>query len=242
MYFVSCGLNGKSFWIAFHDCKTGRSLLRRRGQYAALEQFRRIHFNKAGDALEHYAAGVFTSHRQHVLAVKACLHIGLAQYRVDVLLYEVWLPFFDQQNAALADAKAFELVVNQRVGDVEHIQRHLRLAEGVGQPQHFERTHHAVVKAALHDDAKVFVAFSKKFVHFMLLNKLHSRRPAISDLFLLLRVTGGRQHHATGITLRVFNRVLQGEGRPLVGLGREAPVHVAGAYTQLQHHGCVAGF
>ena len=51
----------------------------------------------------------------------AGLQVGLAQKGVDALLNEVGLAFFDQQDAALAGAKALELVVNQRVGQVQHI-------------------------------------------------------------------------------------------------------------------------
>jgi hypothetical protein len=157
------------------------------------------------------------------------------------LLDEVGLAFFDQQDAALAQAKALELVVDQRIGDVEDVQRHLRLAKGIGQAQHLERAQHAVVKAALHDDAEVFRTLGKELVELALLDELDGGGPAVSDLLLLLRIAGRRQHHAAGVALRVFDRVFEREAGALVGLG-EAAVHVAGAYAQLQHHRCAAGF
>ena len=157
------------------------------------------------------------------------LNVGLAQYRVDVLFDEIGLALLNQQDAALTGAKALELVIYQRIGDVEHIQWHFRLAESIGETEHFEPTQHAVVKPALHHDAKVFGAFGKKLIDLMVLNEFDSCRPALVDLFELLRVAGRWQHHAAGVAPRVFDRVFQRECGAFVGLGGEAAVDMTGA-------------
>ncbi len=85
----------------------------------------------------------------------AGLHVGAAQDGVDRLLDEVGLAFLDHQHGALAGAEAHELLVDQRIGDVEHVERDAAGAEDVGEPDDFERAQRGVVHAALHDDADV---------------------------------------------------------------------------------------
>ena len=170
------------------------------------------------------------------------LQISFAQDAVDALLDEIRLAFLDQQDASFPDAEPLELFVYQGIGDVQHIQWHLRLTKRVGQSQQFQRTQHAVVKAALHDDAEVLRIFRKKFIEFMLLDELDGGRPALRHLFLLMQVAGRWQHNAVHIAHRIFHRVFQRERGPLVVLCRETSMHMAGADTQLQHHRGVAGF
>ena len=171
------------------------------------------------------------------LGVQTCF----VQDAVDVLLNEIGLPFFHHQQAALSFAKALEFIVHQRVGDVQHIQRNVGLAEVVGQAQQLQCTHHAVVQTTLHDDAKVLHVFGKKFVELVFLNELQGRWPAGKGFFLLVQVTGGWQHDAVDIALGVFNGVFEGEAGPHVVAGRKAAMHMAGADAQLQHHRGVAG-
>jgi hypothetical protein len=82
----------------------------------------------------------------------------------------------------------------------------------------------------------------EELVEAALLDELDGGGPAVGDLLLLLRIAGRRQHHAAGVALRVLDRVFEREAGPLVGLGLETAVHVAGAYAQLQHHRRAAGF
>jgi hypothetical protein len=85
-------------------------------------------------------------------------------------------------------------------------------------------------------------ALGEELVELALLDELDGGGPAVGDLFLLLRITRRRQHHAAGVALRVFDRVFEREAGALVGLGGKAAVYVAGAYAQLQHHRRAAGF
>ena len=75
--------------------------------------------DELADAFAHHAAGVFAGHRQHVLAVHPGLDVGAAQDGVDGLLDVVRLAFLDDQDRLLAGAEADELLVDQRIGDVQ---------------------------------------------------------------------------------------------------------------------------
>ena len=77
-------------------------------------------------ALQQFGRGVFAGHRQHVLAVQRGGRAGLAQDGREVLLDEVGLAFLHHQHRALAFAEAQHLAVDHRVGDVHHVERHLR--------------------------------------------------------------------------------------------------------------------
>ena len=59
---------------------------------------------------------------------------------------------------------------------------------------------------------------------------------ALLPLVLLVDVDHRRHGDAREVAARILQRVGQPELGPLVGLGREAPVDVAGADAQLQHH------
>ena len=211
------------------------------GGHRCWQQLRRVLPDERPDAFQQDSASVFAAHGQHVFAVHPNVQVGLVQDAVDVLLDEVGLAFFHHQQAALARAKAFEFFVDQRVGDVQHIQRNVGLAEVVGQAQQLQRPHHAVVQATLHHDAKVLRTFRKEFVELVLLNELQGRWPARVGFFLLVQIAGGRQHDAVDIALGVFDGVFEGEAGPHVVAGGKPAMHMAGADAQFQHHRCVAG-
>ena len=115
-----------------------------------------------------HAAGIFAGHRQHALALDAGLDVGAAQDGVDGLLDEFRLAFLDHQDRLLAGAEAHELGIDQRIGDVEHVERNAAVAEHVGEPEHFERAQRGVVHAALHDDADVGGVAVEEFVELVL--------------------------------------------------------------------------
>ena len=187
-------------------------------------------------ALLHHAAGILARHRQHALALDAGLDVRAPQDRVDGLLDEFRLAFLDDQDRLLARAEPHELGVDQRIGDVEHVERDAALAEHVGEPEHLERAQRGVVHAALHDDADVVGVAVEELVELVLLDEAHRRRPALLDLLLLVQVARGRQHDAVGVAHGMLERVLEREGRPHIVAGGEAAVDVAGADAQLQHH------
>jgi hypothetical protein len=80
----------------------------------------------------------------------------------DFLLDELGLALLDHQHGALAAAEIGHLLRHQRVGDVEHQQRNLGGAEGIGQPELLQRADQRIVQAALHDDADVGMAAGQK--------------------------------------------------------------------------------
>ena len=134
------------------------ALLERRGLGAgasAGSRSGRVFVDELADAVAHHAAGVFAGHRQHVLAVHPGLDVGAAQDGVDRLLDVVGLAFLDDQDGLLAGAEADELLVDQRIGDVHHVERHLAVAERVGEAVQHQRADRGVVEAALQHDADV---------------------------------------------------------------------------------------
>ena len=78
-------------------------------------------------------AGVFARARQQLLADDFGLQVGLAQNHVQVLLDVLRLPFLDDQYGAFARAEAGDFIIEQRIGDVEDIERQRRVAERIGQ-------------------------------------------------------------------------------------------------------------
>ena len=81
------------------------------GKMLAVDQLRRVHLDEFQHALGDGRGGVFAGHRQHVFAVNFRLDVGLAQNRVDILLDEVGLAFFDHEHRALANAEVFDFFV-----------------------------------------------------------------------------------------------------------------------------------
>ena len=127
-------------WTSRSTCERGG----RRGpddrrQMLAVDAARRVALDELQDALDDHGGGVLAGHGQQVLAVDCCVDAGLAQDGVEVLLDEIGLAFFDQQHGALAGAESQDLVVHQRVGHVQDVERHLAVAERVGEPEQFQR-------------------------------------------------------------------------------------------------------
>ena len=65
---------------------------------------------------------------------------------------------------AFADAEALDFVIDERVGDVQDVERNFAVAESVGKPEKFERAHGGVIHPALQDDAEILRAIGEKFV------------------------------------------------------------------------------
>ena len=151
------------------------------------------------------------------------------------LLDEVGLPLLHQQHRALVAAEVDDLVRHQGIGDVHHIEGNAAGAPDVGQAEPLQGAQHAVVHAALQDDADVADVARHELVQPALLDELHRGGPALLDLLLLVDVGGGRQDDAAGIAPRRLERVLHAHRRPLVGLGAEAAAHMAGADAHFQH-------
>ncbi len=78
---------------------------------------------------------------------------GLVQHRGKSLLDVIGLAFLDDKHRVLALAEVKELVVDQRIDGVQHIERDVCLAIGVGKTHALQRADDRIVHAALHDDA-----------------------------------------------------------------------------------------
>ncbi len=193
-----------------------------------------------GDELRHTAqyhfAGVFAGHRQHVLAVDPrAVDVGATQCGQHRVFDEIGLAFFHHQHRTLACAERGDLLGDQRIGDVQAIDRDFRYAEGVGQPQLLQRAHGHVVHAALGNDADVVVRAGEHLVQLLLAHELLRGRPAHIDLELLLQIGGRRQHDLVVVERRIFECVVARDARFAVALRGERAVHVAGADAQLEH-------
>ena len=103
-------------------------------QRRAIAKHRRFEFLEEGlDALHQHASCVVAAHRQAILAGHPGLYVLAAQRRVYRLLEIVGMTFLDHQHCALALAEAHHFVVEQGIGDIQHIERHSRVAIAVGQ-------------------------------------------------------------------------------------------------------------
>ena len=71
--------------------------------------------------------------------------VALLQDRTNRLLQEIRLPFLHYQYGVLALEEVDDFRRNQRIGDVEDVNRNLARAKGVGEPQLLQRTKYAVI-------------------------------------------------------------------------------------------------
>ena len=128
------------------------------------QHVRRFRAQESADAVEHHLAGIFAGHRQRFLADELRAAAGLVQHRGKRLLDVVGLAFLDDQDGVLAFAERQELVVDQRIDGVQHIERHVGVAIGVGKAEALQRADHRIVHAALHDDADRAVVGAEELV------------------------------------------------------------------------------
>src|SRR6218665_3006948 len=157
--------------------------------------------------------GVVAPPGQQILAVHRSVQAAPPQQGVEVLLQVVWLPFLDHQHGPLATAEPVHLVADQRVGDVQDVQRHAAGAEQVGLAQQFERAQYAVGQAAQGHDADVLEVALDPFVELALGDEFHRCGPALLQFLALVQKGCGRQHDAIDVAARVLQRVLERERR-----------------------------
>ena len=81
---------------------------------------------EALDALQHHGARVFTRHRQRALADDARRTAAGGQHRADRLFDELGLTFLDHEHGALALGELTHLLRQQRIRDIQDVDRHLR--------------------------------------------------------------------------------------------------------------------
>ena len=132
-------------------------------------------------------------------------------------------------------AELGDLLGHQRVGDVEHAERNVAVAIGIGKAQLLQRPDHGVVEPALQDDADIVAVAVEHLVELVLGDELQGRRHAVLDLVFLLRIGRGRQADPAVVEVGVLDQGVARDERRLVVLGGEAAVHVAGADAELHH-------
>ena len=108
---------------------------------------------KARDAVEHDLAGIFAGHRQKPLPTSLVVPPALWSIAPKACSMIVGLAFLDDEHRVLVFAEVEELVVDQRIGDVQDIERHFGVAIDVGKAEALQRADDAVIHAALQDDA-----------------------------------------------------------------------------------------
>ena len=180
---------------------------------------------------------------QDVFAMQRCVHACAAQLGGDVLFDVFRRAFFHHQHAAFALAKIDHLGRHQGVGDVQHQDRDVALAKGVGQAQLLQAAHQRVVEAALHDEADIWVGDAcDEFIQTMAHDVVACRRNTFFQLALFMAEGHGGMCQAHVIKLGGFcHQVLGGHRRCAVGLGHKTATHMASAYAQLQDGGHVRG-
>ncbi len=87
------------------------------------------------DAIHHDCAGIFASRGQIIFAGQRDLVACLIQHRAKGLFDIIRLTFFNQQNRFLAFTEFQEFRIDQRVGNIQHIQWYGTVAMHIGQTQ-----------------------------------------------------------------------------------------------------------
>ena len=153
------------------------------------------------------------------------------------------LTFFHHQHRPLTEGKFAYLFRYQRVGHVEHQQRNLAVSKSVGQAKRLQRTHQAVVKPALNDDAQLRARAFQQVIKLVLQDVAAcSREPLVNfELFLSEGHRWvGQLHVVEGAWLG--HKVLGGNGGQLVVFALKTAPYMAGADAQFHHGGHVGGF
>src|SRR5438105_684066 len=94
-----------------------------------------ILLDKTQNAFGHDRSGVLARHGQHIFAVDFGLNTGSAQDGVQVLLDEIGLALLDYHHAALIGAEALYLIFDQRISNVQNVERNPAVAKSVRQAQ-----------------------------------------------------------------------------------------------------------
>ena len=152
------------------------------------------------------------------------------------------LAFFHHQHGPLICGKFAHLFRYQRVGDVEHQQRNLAVSKGIGQTKRLQRTHQAVVKPTLNDDAQLRARAVQQVIELVLQDVAScSRQPLFNFEFFLPE--GHRwvgQLHVIELAW-LGHEVLGGNGGQLVVFTLKTAPYMAGADAQFHHGGHVGG-
>ena len=170
------------------------------------------------------------------------MQIRLAQHGIEAVFDKFRLAFLNEQHCLFVGAEPSDLIIDQRIGNVQHIDGNVGVAKAVRQPNQFQCANQIIVHSALDDDPDIAGMATEKFVHLVVADEFYCSWPAVLDLFPLVEEIGGRQNNPVGIALGIFHRVLQAKGRSHIILGDEFAIEVAGPDAKFQHHWCVRCF
>ena len=195
-----------------------------------------IVFRKACQACGDGFDVVLTGPWQNVFAVQRCVDTRAAQLGSDVLFDVLGRAFFHHQHTTLALAKFNHLSGHQGVGDIQHQNRNIAVAKGIGQTELLQAAHEGVVQTPLHDQADILVYLaSHVFIQAVANNVVPCCWNAFFQFALFMAKGDGRMGQAHVIKLGGFcHQVLGGHRWCSVGLGHETAAHMASAYAQLQ--------
>ena len=187
---------------------------------------------------------VLTRPWQNVFAVQRGVDTSTAKLGSDVLFDVLGRAFFHHQHTTLALAKFNHLGRHQGVGDVQHQNRNIAVAKGIGQTELLQAAHECVVQTALHDQTHICVYLaSHVFIQAMANNVVPCCWNAFFQFALFMAKGDGRMGQAHVIKLGGFCHQVLGRHRWCsVGLGHETAAHMASAYAQLQDRWHVRGF
>ena len=129
-------------------------------------------YSPAAGSMSLPCSGVWMSRRRSSVAISCSMYSG-------------W-PSSTTSTARLPTQKSRDLLGHQRVGDVEHQQRDVGRAEGIGQAELLQAADQRVVEPALHDDAEVGVRAREQLVELVLDDVAPRGRDALLALQLLV--------------------------------------------------------
>lgn len=156
---------------------------------------------------QHPARHQFADAGDQIVAVKRRGDAALVQDGADLLLHQVRLAFLDQQHLALVLDEIDDLLVAQRVDDVQlqHADGRIRDPVLVGQAQIGQHAHHGVEHRAVGDDADWRVRGAENLIQAVLDDVLARLGQAVAVALQFLTLGVGRQR----VARRILDAFLQ---------------------------------
>ena len=159
------------------------------------------------------------------------------QFRPQRLFDEGGVAFLNHHQAVLALRELKKLIFDKGIGDVQHIERHVRVAVDIRKAQPLQPANDVVVHTALQHDADLRLIRAEHLVQLVLTNVLLRGRQAFGHLLLLMQIALRRQDDALAVALGVLQRVLHRRRGADIVAGDEFARHMARADADHQHDG-----
>ncbi len=97
-----------------------------------------MRIEKVRNGFHHRHDGVFARLGKELLAADTNPEIGLVQDGVEIVFEVLRLAFFDNQQRALAAAELDDFLIDERIGDVQHVEWNPDAVERVRKPLRFQ--------------------------------------------------------------------------------------------------------